>query len=346
MIHSCIFMIENTSIWYFLCFHPVFAFWLSKKVVYTWFWWGWGRSSPSSQRCSCLLGPWERRLSTGSSDAQNNTQVQDTVHTLLKWWTFSISATYLGRWQSSSSLWAHRQHGEFPDCAALTVWRRSEGVPLWTSQHVLQIRVNQGYLPLCGDVVTGEISTNGRRWVMKWNTTAQRSVWNKSNCGGHSLQWFIHHATSSKARLVEQHLTKVIHLSIHRTLITVMDKKINTSDQHIRKYPLLVKPITLTWRMWTVARTSRERGSDLDTLRKVEQSEWMSALGKRNCLAAQSTTNGDTTVVLKEDTTTVQRWPPRDKMCRLLSDLGRVISDIVTDFRLHTVSLTSAKKSL
>lgn len=224
-----------------------FCFLIGKKVLYTWFWWGWGRSSPNSQRCSCLLGPWERHLSTGSSDAQNNRYWRE------RYWTYCAEGiqqctqntvgifninnppTYLWRWQASCSFRAHRQHSEFLGCAALTVWRGSEGVPLWTSQHIFQSRVNQGYLPLCGDVVTGEISASWRRW----NKSAQRTVWNKSNREGYSLQWFIHHAASPKARLVQQHLTKVAHLSIHRTLITVMDKMINTTSTHLNTLSIL-----------------------------------------------------------------------------------------------------------
>lgn len=91
---------------------------------------------------------------------------------------FNVSnpATYLWRWQASSSLRTHREHGEFLGCAALTVWRRSEGVPFWASQPIYQDRVNQGHLPLRGDVVTWEISICGRNWPMQWNKTAQRTV--------------------------------------------------------------------------------------------------------------------------------------------------------------------------
>ena len=42
----------------------------------------------------------------------------------------------------------------------------------------------------------------------------------QQNCEGYSLQWFIQHAASPKARFVQQHLTEVSHLSIHWTLIT------------------------------------------------------------------------------------------------------------------------------
>lgn len=64
----------------------------------------------------------------------------------------------LWRWQASSSLGANGQHGELLGCAAPTVWRWSEGIPLRAGQHVYQHRVDQGHLPLSGDVVTREIS--------------------------------------------------------------------------------------------------------------------------------------------------------------------------------------------
>lgn len=44
-----------------------------------------------------------------------------------------------------------------------------------------------------------------------------------------------------------------------------------------------------TWRRCTVSHTSRDWESDLDTLQKVERSEWMSVPGTQNWLAAQST---------------------------------------------------------
>lgn len=72
-----------------------------------------------------------------------------------------VNTTYLWRWQASSSLGTNGQHGELPGCAALTVWRRSQRIPLWAGQLVYQHRVDQGHFPLSGDVVTGEISISG-----------------------------------------------------------------------------------------------------------------------------------------------------------------------------------------
>lgn len=69
-----------------------------------------------------------------------------------------MKITNLWRWQASSSLGTHGQHGELPGCAALTVWRWSEGIPLWAGQCVYQHWVDQGHLPLSGDVITREIS--------------------------------------------------------------------------------------------------------------------------------------------------------------------------------------------
>lgn len=72
-----------------------------------------------------------------------------------------LNTAYLWRWEASSSLRTYGQHGELPGCAALTVWRRSERIPLGVGQLVYQQRVDQGHLPLGGDVVTGEISISG-----------------------------------------------------------------------------------------------------------------------------------------------------------------------------------------
>lgn len=74
---------------------------------------------------------------------------------------------YLWRRQTSCSLRTYREHGEFTGCAALTVRRWSEGVPLRAGQLIDQSRVDQGHLPLCGDVVTWEISTSGRNKAME-----------------------------------------------------------------------------------------------------------------------------------------------------------------------------------
>lgn len=72
-----------------------------------------------------------------------------------------MKTTYLWRRQASSSLRTYRQHSELPGCAALTVRRWSEGIPLLVGQHVYQLRVDQGHFPLSGDVVTREISISG-----------------------------------------------------------------------------------------------------------------------------------------------------------------------------------------
>lgn len=80
---------------------------------------------------------------------------------------FSISyVTYLWRWQPSSSIRTHRKHGKFCRCAALALWRRSQGAPLCASQHFYESRVDQRHLPFCGDVVTWEISSNGGKELM------------------------------------------------------------------------------------------------------------------------------------------------------------------------------------
>lgn len=68
---------------------------------------------------------------------------------------------HLWRWQASGSIRTHRKHSEFLWCAALALWRRSQGGPLCAGQHIYQGRVNQGHLPFCGDVVTWELSANG-----------------------------------------------------------------------------------------------------------------------------------------------------------------------------------------
>lgn len=114
-------------------------------------------------------------------------------------------------------------------------------------------------------------------------------------CVGDLLQWLIHHATCPKARLVQQHLTKVSHLSIHRTLIAAMVKSENDNEHCSDLIDLVsllfgdIVSILPTGRRCTVSHTSRDWGSDLDTLRKVERSEWTSVPQKQNWLAAQST---------------------------------------------------------
>lgn len=83
-----------------------------------------------------------------------------------------LNSAYLRRWQASSSLWTYGQHCELPGCAALTVWRWSERIPLCGGQLVYQHRVDQGHFPLSGDVVTGEISISGgykRNKKPKWS---------------------------------------------------------------------------------------------------------------------------------------------------------------------------------
>lgn len=132
---------------------------------------------------------------------------------------------YLWWRQTSSSLGTHRKHGEFPGCAALTLWRWPEGVPLWPLQHLYQGRVDQRHLPLRSDVVTWEISARGRIWAMLSKKILQRSHWTRSSqCEVCLLQWFVHHAASPKTWLIQQHLCKVSHVSIHGTLIAAMKK--------------------------------------------------------------------------------------------------------------------------
>lgn len=159
----------------------------SFRIIDTWFVWAWDRSSPDNPRCSSLSGPLGRLQSTGSSDEvtfkmkvmkwYNNHTVSIMCLMCLEFtWKdifcmsgdievavyISDPATNLWRRQASCSIGTHREHGEFPGCAALALWRGSEGAPLWAGQRFDQGRVDQGHLPLCGDVVTWEISTSGR----------------------------------------------------------------------------------------------------------------------------------------------------------------------------------------
>ena len=68
-------------------------------------------------------------------------------------------------------------------------------------------------------------------------------------CVGDLLQWLIHHATCPKARLVQQDLTKVSHLSIHRTLIAAMVKSEN-DNEHFKSIGIVL--IWLIWRIFSL----------------------------------------------------------------------------------------------
>ena len=64
----------------------------------------------------------------------------------------------LGGWQASGPLWTRGQHGEFLWHAALAVGWGPQGVPQGPLQGLDEGRADQGHIPICGDVVAGEVS--------------------------------------------------------------------------------------------------------------------------------------------------------------------------------------------
>lgn len=73
---------------------------------------------------------------------------------------------------------------------------------------------------------------------------------NTSICYGDSLQGLIRHAAGSKAWLVQQHISKVSHLSIHRMLITAKDKKYWVSYFPQKSYCSSSPNTGLLWKQW------------------------------------------------------------------------------------------------
>lgn len=117
----------------------------------------------------------------------------------------------------------------------------------------------------------------------KRDLTKEKTPMRAEMCESGSLQRFIHHAASPKTRLVQQHFSKVSHLSVGGMLITAEDIEMNPTQfpvlSHSWSELLFIEP---TWRTCIVYHTSRGWGSDSDTLQMVEQSGWTSEPEKRS----------------------------------------------------------------